>query len=159
MKKKIIPIVLLVIAVVAVVELKNKKERARPEGCPDGLCTLPIPADKMYPDEVSRILESNQTVSVEQPLPRLVELGSKTCVPCKAMAPIIDELRETFSGQLAVEFVDVKANPNAAASYQIRLIPTQVFLDAEGKELFRHEGFFSREEILKQWSELGYTFK
>lgn len=158
MKKKIIPITLLVIAVVAVVELKNKKEASTPAGCPDGLCTLPIPADKMYPEAVSRIPESNTVATAEQPLPRLLELGSETCVPCKAMAPIIDELRETFAGQLTVDFIDVKKDEAAADPYKIRLIPTQIFFDAQGSELFRHEGFIARADLLAKWSELGYEF-
>jgi thioredoxin 1 len=156
--KKVIPIVLLIIAVVAVVEMKNRKANSRPDGCPDGLCTLPIPADKMVPGEVSRIPESNGVATAENPLPRLVELGSKTCIPCKAMAPIIDKLREAFAGQLEVVFIDVKKNAVAADPYNIRLIPTQVFLDDEGKELFRHEGFYSWEDILAKWKELGYGF-
>ena len=74
------------------------------------------------------------------------------------MAPIIDELRETYTGQLEVVFIDIKANPDAAVPYNIRLIPTQVFLDADGNELFRHEGFYAREVILAKWTELGYDF-
>jgi len=88
-------------------------------------------------------------------LPRLVDLGAGKCVACKKMAPILEELKRELAGRLEVEFIDVWENPGAANLYQIRLIPTQIFYDATGKELFRHEGFFSREDILKKWKELG----
>jgi len=89
------------------------------------------------------------------PLPRLVELGSVTCIPCKAMAPILDELRKEYRGVLKVDFIDVHRDPDAGAQFGIRVIPTQVFLDANGEELFRHEGFFPKEKILAKWQELG----
>ena len=88
-------------------------------------------------------------------LPRLVDLGSTTCIPCKMMAPILEGLKKEYEGRLQVEFIDVMANPDAAGPYKISLIPTQVFFDASGKERFRHEGFFSKEDILAKWKELG----
>jgi thioredoxin 1 len=89
-------------------------------------------------------------------LPKLLDLGSVTCVPCRAMAPVLEEMRATFRGQLDVEFIDVRQDPDRARSLGIKVIPTQVFLDADGKELFRHRGFYSREDILARWAELGY---
>lgn len=88
-------------------------------------------------------------------LPRLVDLGSKTCIPCKMMAPILEELKKEYAEKLQVEFIDVNENREAAQRYGIRLIPTQVFFDASGKELWRHEGFMSKEDILEKWKELG----
>jgi len=88
-------------------------------------------------------------------LPRLVDLGSTTCIPCKMMAPILEGLKEEYAGRLQVEFIDVMVTPDAAGPYKISLIPTQVFFDASGKERFRHEGFFSKEDILAKWKELG----
>jgi len=90
-------------------------------------------------------------------LPRLLDLGSVSCIPCKMMAPILEELKKEYAGRLQVEFVDVMANPDAATPYKISLIPTQVFFDASGKERFRHEGFFSKEDILAKWKELGVS--
>ena len=91
-------------------------------------------------------------------LPLLLDLGSTTCVPCKAMAPILDEMSETFVGQLDVRFEDVKKDAALARTYGVRIIPTQIFFDEHGKELFRHQGFFSREDMLATWEELGYAF-
>lgn len=88
-------------------------------------------------------------------LPRLVDLGAGQCIPCKRMAPILEELKKDFVGRLDVEFIDVWKNPDAGDKYGIRVIPTQIFYSAAGKELFRHEGFFSREDILAKWQDFG----
>ncbi len=80
-----------------------------------------------------------------------VELGSIKCIPCKKMQPIMEEIKKEYKGQVKVVFYDVwtdKGRPYAN-TYRIRLIPTQVFLDKDGKEYFRHEGFFPKEELVK----------
>lgn len=94
----------------------------------------------------------------ETPLPLLVDLGAKKCIPCKMMAPILDELTKEYAGRMTVEFIDVWENPAASRQYKINLIPTQIFIDPSGKELFRHEGFYSKEDILGKWKELGFDF-
>ncbi len=101
--------------------------------------------------------EGPEAARVEAPkgLPRLVDLGADKCIPCKIMAPILEELKSEYEGTLKVEFIDVWKNPDEAPKYGIKLIPTQIFYDASGKELFRHEGFFSREDILSKWKEFG----
>jgi len=91
-------------------------------------------------------------------LPRLIDLGADKCVPCKAMAPILEEMQATFEGQLEVVLIDVWQKRDAASRYEVKVIPTQIFLDADGNEVFRHQGFFSREDILAKWRELGYEF-
>ena len=95
------------------------------------------------------------TATNAKALPRLVDLGANKCIPCKMMAPILDDLKKTYAGKLNVEFIDIWVNPDAGKEYGINLIPTQIFYDATGKELFRHEGFFSKEDILAKWKELG----
>jgi thioredoxin 1 len=92
-------------------------------------------------------------------LPQLIELGSKTCVPCKMMAPILDELRRDFSGRLEVIFYDIYERRDMAEAYRIRVIPTQVFLDVEGKEFFRHQGFYPKDEVLARFREHGITLE
>lgn len=91
-------------------------------------------------------------------LPRLVDLGATRCIPCIKMAPILDELRSEFAGKFEVHFIDIWLNQEAGETYNLRVIPTQIFFDAEGRELFRHEGFYSRQQILGKWNELGYRF-
>lgn len=92
--------------------------------------------------------------------PKLLDLGSKACIPCRLMAPILEHLRTEFAGLLDVEFVDVGERENVALGkkYGISVIPTQIFLAADGKELWRHEGFISRYGVLEKWRELGYDF-
>lgn len=91
-------------------------------------------------------------------LPKLVDLGATKCVPCKMMAPILEELKKDFAGRMDVVFIDVWENANAGQSFGIKIIPTQIFFAPDGKELFRHEGFYSREDILSKWKDLGYDF-
>ena len=91
-------------------------------------------------------------------LPLLLDLGSDSCTACKTMAPILDEIRETFEGQFRVRFLDARKDRSVASEYGIKVIPTQIFFDDEGRELFRHQGFYGREDILAKWAELGYTF-
>ncbi len=74
------------------------------------------------------------------------------------MAPILEELRETYAGELDVIFIDVWKDRSAGEQYEVRVIPTQIFLAPDGSELFRHQGFLSREDIMAKWSELGYEF-
>jgi thioredoxin 1 len=91
-------------------------------------------------------------------LPRLVDLGAGKCIPCKMMAPILEQLKTEYQGKLDVIFIDVWENPGADKPYNINLIPTQIFIAPTGAELFRHEGFFSKEDILAKWKELGFDF-
>jgi len=102
---------------------------------------------------------AHTNVPAEIKLPRLLDLGADKCIPCKKMAPILAELKSNYVGQLEVEFIDVWKNPAAAKLYKVRLIPTQIFYDANGKELFRHEGFFGQKDILAKWQELGIPLK
>ncbi len=99
---------------------------------------------------------TNTSKNVTQsPVPRLVDLGADKCIPCKKMAPILEELKKEYGGRMEVEFIDVWKNPDAGKAYGIEVIPTQIFYDAGGKELFRHVGFFGKEDILGKWKELG----
>ena len=88
-------------------------------------------------------------------LPRLLDLGSDKCVPCKMMAPILEELKREYEGRMLVEFVDVRQHREIGVEYGLKVIPTQIFFAADGTELSRHEGFMSRDDILAKWEELG----
>jgi len=92
-------------------------------------------------------------------LPLLLDLGSDECIPCKEMAPILEELKSEFAGIFQIQFMDIRKEPPLAEVYNIRVMPTQIFFDASGKELFRHEGFYSRQDILSKWKELGIELK
>lgn len=107
------------------------------------------------------IITASTALAADKPvkpsLPKLVDLGADKCVPCKKMAPILEELKKDYAGRMEVEFIDVWKNEKAAKEYKIKLIPTQIFYGADGKELFRHEGFFGKEDILAKWKELGVS--
>jgi thioredoxin 1 len=75
------------------------------------------------------------------------------------MAPILEEMAVTFADQLDVRFIDVWKDASRAREFGVRVIPTQIFFDEHGEELFRHQGFFSREDMLAKWAELGYVFE
>lgn len=91
-------------------------------------------------------------------VPRLVDLGAGKCIPCKAMAPILEQLRSEYAGRMDVVFIDVWQRPEAGEAYRIKMIPTQIFYGADGRELARHEGFIDRAQILAQWEALGVEF-
>jgi thioredoxin 1 len=86
-------------------------------------------------------------------LPRLVDLGADKCIPCKKLAPILQELRKEYQGKLSVELIDVWKNPAAGQPYNIRVIPTQILYDRDGKEVWRHEGFISKEDLKALFAE------
>jgi thioredoxin 1 len=95
--------------------------------------------------------------AVENILVTFVELGSVRCIPCKLMQPVMKDIEKDYAGQVKVVFHDVwtPAGEPFGQTYKIRVIPTQVFLDKEGKEYFRHEGFFPKEELVKILKQKG----
>ncbi len=84
-----------------------------------------------------------------------IELGADRCIPCRAMQPIMREIAKEYAGKIQVVFYDVWKDPRPARKYGIQLIPTQVFIDQSGKEIFRHVGYFPKEEILQMLKEKG----
>ena len=78
----------------------------------------------------------------------MLELGSVGCIPCEQMKPVMQKLRDTYQGKLDVIFVDVKKDHETAHRFNVHIIPVQVFLDKTGKEIHRHMGFYSYEEIV-----------
>lgn len=91
-------------------------------------------------------------------LPKLIDLGADKCIPCKMMAPMLEELKSEYAGKLEVVFIDVWKAPEKGREYGIRMIPTQIFYDVDGNEFYRHVGFFSKEDILKTFREKGINF-
>lgn len=79
----------------------------------------------------------------------MLEIGSTSCIPCKQMETVMEELRQLFGDQLTIVFHDVYKDRAIAKTWRVRAIPTQVFLDAEGNEIHRHMGFYPTEEIVK----------
>ena len=138
---KIVIVVALIISVITVLQIKRNNSHQKTS------VTADIAATVDEPVQPNKLVGGN--------LPRLVDLGSDQCIPCKEMAPILEELKSEYAGKFRVEFLDVRKEPVLGTAYNIQLIPTQIFFDASGKELFRHEGFYSKEDILAKWKELG----
>jgi thioredoxin 1 len=80
----------------------------------------------------------------------MVDLGAKSCIPCKMMAPILEELKIEYEGRAAVIFIDVWKDRSQGFRFGIQAIPTQIFYDKHGKEVYRHIGFMDKETIKKQ---------
>lgn len=88
-------------------------------------------------------------------VPILLEFGRGWCIPCKYMKPILDEMAQAYSGKAIVTTVDMDANKDLVRSFSIRMMPTQVFLTPDGKEFFRNEGTFEREQIAQVFEKMG----
>ncbi len=142
---KILIVVALIIAVAAVVNLKGNKDDDSGAIVIEGPVNIVAEKDKV----------ENAEVEIPKNLPLLRDIGSDTCIPCKMMAPILEELKTEYAGIFNIDFLDVKTNPHIAEDFGVKLIPTQIFYDASGNERFRHEGFMSKEDILAKWAELG----
>ena len=98
-------------------------------------------------------------IKINSQLATFIELGSMKCMPCKMMQPVMEDIEKEYSDRLNIVFYDVWTDEGApyAKKYKIQAIPTQVFLDKEGKEFFRHTGFFPKEEIIKVLEKQGIT--
>jgi thioredoxin 1 len=87
--------------------------------------------------------------------PTVVDFGARSCIPCKKMAPILDELERELKGKGNVLFVDVREDRALAHQYRVQMIPTQIFYDAKGKEVKRHMGFMDKADIVKELKAAG----
>jgi thioredoxin 1 len=88
-------------------------------------------------------------------LVNLVDLGSEFCLPCKMMAPVLKKVEKSFKGKAAVTYIDIDKFPDQIKRFGVRVIPTQIFYDRQGKEVYRHMGFLSEKEILAKFKEMG----
>ena len=91
----------------------------------------------------------------QSPLPKLLDFGAGTCIPCKKMAPILKELSEEYKGRVDIKIIEVYQEREMTEANRIRLIPTQIFFDSKNKEVFRHEGFMDKEAIEKVFEKMG----
>jgi thioredoxin 1 len=85
----------------------------------------------------------------------MIDLGAKKCVPCKMMAPILVKMEKQFEGKAAIVFIDVWEHNEQARRFGIRAIPTQIFFNEGGKEVYRHVGFMDETAITKQLKKMG----
>ena len=85
----------------------------------------------------------------------MVDLGAKKCIPCKMMAPIMEKLEKAYEGKAHIVFIDVWENRDQAPRFGIRAIPTQIFFNEKGTEVYRHEGFLKEKAIIEQLTKMG----
>ena len=88
-------------------------------------------------------------------LPRLVDVGSTTCDACKRLAPVLDELRREYEGRVIVDFIDSYKHPSAKLLYDVRAIPTLILFNADDEEVWRQEGFVSKENLIARFAQVG----
>jgi len=96
---------------------------------------------------------STQEVPVKN-MVTVVDLGATTCIPCKMMVPVLDAMEKQYQGKAAIVFIDVRENPEQVATFGIRAIPTQIFFDKTGKEVYRHEGFLDQKPFAEMLDKL-----
>jgi len=117
------------------------------------------PGDASASDSGPRAAETTDAAAdpLAQGLPAVLDFGRGQCVPCKKMAPILAELADEYRGRAVIRVIDITEPEGRALSgkYGIRLIPTQIFFDREGNEIWRHEGFLPREDIVSKLEEMG----
>ncbi|MDD3814045.1 MAG: thioredoxin family protein [Desulfocapsaceae bacterium] len=92
-----------------------------------------------------------RTADTTAPVPdmvTMVDLGAHSCIPCKMMAPILEELEQQYKGKAAIIFIDVWQNKDEGKRFKVSLIPTQIFFDRNGKEVYRHTGFLEKQAII-----------
>ena len=87
--------------------------------------------------------------------PMVVDFGSNSCIPCRQLRPVLQKVRKDHEGRLEVLIIEIQKNQQLAAEYQIQVMPTVVFIDKVGQEVFRHQGFMSEEKIKEQLARMG----
>jgi len=97
----------------------------------------------------------NMQALLNQRVPILLEFGRGWCIPCKYMKPILEDTSKAFSGRAIVTTVDMDANKDLVRNFNIRMMPTQVFLTPDGKEFYRNEGTLEREQIAQVFAKMG----
>lgn len=116
--------------------------------------------------EVSRNqdwIEAQKASAADNPLDRalstgrpvVADLGRGTCIPCKMMKPILEELAEEYKGKAEILIMDIGEYPSLVKRCRVRIIPTRIFYDGSGKEVYRHEGFMPKEGIREELAKLG----
>lgn len=95
----------------------------------------------------------NQALSAGKPA--VIDLGARTCIPCKKMAPILESLSHEYRRKAEVLFIDVHTDKAAADRFRVQMIPTQIFFNAQGREVKRHMGFMDKADIIRELKAAG----
>ena len=111
------------------------------------------PKTKQKTKSEENLIISSEQLDFSKHKVTFIELGADKCIPCKAMQPVMREIAQKYKGTIQVVFYDVWKTPKYAKDYGIQMIPTQVFIDKNGDEIFRHVGFFAKDGIIKMLKE------
>lgn len=106
--------------------------------------------------KTGKVIEASENYLVPGKNKRIMmmDLGSTRCIPCKMMTPVMDELAKDLQGKIDIQFVDIDKRGDLAQKFKVQVIPTQIFFDKKGKEVFRHEGFYPKKEIMAKLKQL-----
>ncbi len=85
----------------------------------------------------------------------MIDLGKKTCTQCKMMAPILEKLKIKYQGKAEIVFINLLDDPEQQYRFELKALPTQIFFNREGKEIYRHTGFMSEKAIIEQLNKMG----
>jgi thioredoxin 1 len=174
----IIAVILVVMIVVLVKSKRDKISRnevydsnSRVEASTIEMTDLPVDTTSestfigiVHPDTVSgNKVEDRACITETNPLeqafrenlPTVADFGRGTCIPCKMMQPILEKLARDFKGKASIVFLDIREYAALSQKYRITLIPTQIFFDAQGEEVCRHQGFMSEGDIVAQLEKMG----
>jgi len=100
---------------------------------------------------ILHVSDNQAAAATTAPVPgmvTMVDLGAHSCIPCKMMAPILVELEKEYKGKAAIIFIDIWQNENEGKRFGVKMIPTQIFFDRSGKEVYRHTGFLEKQVII-----------
>lgn len=156
---KLFSAALIAAVLISAVPAQSAEKKPAPKVKTGAVCPTPLPKKTAAKPVAKKNQAAKQPQKAPKKLPRLVDLGATKCIPCKMMAPILEQLGKEYKGKLKVEFIDVWENRSAGEKYKISSIPTQIFYDANGKEFYRHIGFFSKEDILAKFKEHKINLK
>ncbi len=95
----------------------------------------------------------NQALSSGKPT--LIDFGLRTCPVCKKMAPYLESLSTEYRGRANILFIDVRSDQATAQKFRVQMLPTQIFINPQGKEVQRHTGFMDKEGIIKGLKSAG----
>lgn len=108
----------------------------------------------LYPASINADVERFRDLPVKG-MVTMIDLGAKKCIPCKMMAPILVKMEKQYEGKAAIVFIDVWEQNEQAKRFGIRAIPTQIFFNENGKEVYRHVGFMDEKAIINQLNKMG----
>ena len=117
-----------------------------------GILSCSTPKEEPLPSDITQIPLDR---ALRNGKPTLAEFGWRTCIPCKEMKPILEEMSVEYKEKINVVIVEVYDHEDLSKRYAIRGIPTQIFFDKNGKEVFRHAGFLAKDQILMVLSKVG----